>query len=122
MSRLSDLAARFEEWTRTKSGQWPTRSMDDDFNEAAAALREAEQVLLDGPKERYSGQRAEAADFHAYIYKNHLRYMWLKERRFCADFEYGDKRECVIVIHWPSTVGVSGNFDLDLDEAMKAKP
>ena len=46
MSKLSDLAARLEQWTHTKSGQWPTRSMDDDFNEAAAALREAEQALL----------------------------------------------------------------------------
>ena len=50
MSRLSDIAARLEEWTHTKSGQWPTRSMDDDFNEAAAALRDAEQLLRDAEK------------------------------------------------------------------------
>lgn len=52
------------------------------------------------------------------VQKDALRYRFLRDRRFCADFEYGERKEPVIVISWPANVGVSGNFDADIDAAL----
>jgi hypothetical protein len=71
---------------------------------------------------RYQRENAELRAKLAAAEADAGRYRWLKARRFAADFEYGDAKQCVVVIAWPESVGVSVNFDADIDAATRKEP